>query len=123
MFDLEVVGHDEPRPAVHGHVVGEVVVQAQAVVEEATLLGQQLPRVRTARGAREPAEGPLARRADDGGNRAPDVLTLLLSLRPVELFPALAVAADLVLRGDECLGHARVALERAGAGPTRRAHA
>src|SRR5678815_3796471 len=33
IVDLEGVGHDEPRPVLYAHVVGKVVVQAQAVVE------------------------------------------------------------------------------------------
>ena len=107
------VGHHQVGPAVDPGPVGQVVVVAVGVVEEAALLRDQLSGV-DAHLAAVPAERPAARRPGDRGDCPAHRLALLVPSHLVGVGPAEAVTGDLVAALGEALGDLGVSLEGGG---------
>jgi hypothetical protein len=73
------VGDDEVTLSAHLHVVGEVVVVSVGVVEEASLLDEQLARVLARHPSAVPADRAFATGSLDRHHGAPDPLCLFLA--------------------------------------------
>ena len=112
---LKGVGDDQPLLSIDERVVGEIVVVGVAVVEEASVLHEELTRVEAGTGAYVPAKGPLARRAGDRLDAHANALFLLLAGHIVVGLPSIAVAHDLVAAASHLLPNGGVALQGHGA--------
>src|ERR1700681_918026 len=95
VVDDQGVGRHEVRLSIHSRPIGEVVVVAIEVIDEAAFLDDQLAGV-DAHLAAVPAQRPGADRFLDRGHCALDRLALLATRHLEVLHPAVSVARDLV---------------------------
>src|SRR5688572_3341661 len=121
VVERERIRDDEPLPLAHLRVVRQVVVVRIAVVDEAAMLDDELARVLARTVAAIPAKRPLSRESLDPGKAVVDGPPFALLVHQVVLFPAVAMAANVVTLLCDGAADRRVALEGDGAREERRA--
>ena len=112
---FKAVGQDQPGFAGHIGIVGEVVVESAAVVDEAAFGGYQFAGVKAGAVAGEPADGAGAGGGCEGGYGFADGFGFVGAGFGVIFLPAVAVAADFVAALHYGAGGFRVALHSEGA--------
>src|SRR5258706_4707974 len=113
IVDHERIRHDQMSSAMHFGPVRQIIIVGVGIVEEATLLDDELPGV-DAHFSAVPAEWSCTRGLLDGNDGALDRLALFVPGHFIVVAPAITVAGHFIAAALDLLGHCRVAFERHG---------